>query len=322
MRKPLIFISHDSRDAKIAAAFADLLQGVTMSRIRSFRSSDSGGDGISSGNEVYPTIVSKIREASQVVCLLTASSYQRPWIYYEAGFAKGALDKTVHAIALGIPIVTVAAAGPFSQFQICSDDIESISNLGRALAREAGCNPPTRTVRAEVRLFLDKVQSLLGHSFDDPGEPVLLHHASVPVRDLQRSIEFYRDLLGLKLRDRPGDLLFRKEGAWFELPNGQQQVHLIENPDGNFRHSRAIDFNDVHFAIRVPDVGAARQRLRAARKRTKRNDDIEDSRYPHFYVLDPDLHVIEVNGDRIEDRTKRPTGKDTPASRRAIKQSR
>ena len=315
MRKPLVFISHDSRDAKIAAAFAEFLQGITTNRMRSFRSSDSGGDGISSGDEVYPTIVGKIREASQVVCLLTASSYQRPWIYYEAGFAKGALDKTVHALALGIPIVTVATAGPFGQFQICGDDAESISSLGTVLARAAGCNPAARTVRAEVKLFLNKVQSLLGRDFEDPGEPVLLHHASVPVRDLQRSIEFYRDLLGLKLRDRPGDLLFRRPGAWFELPNGQQQVHLIENPDGNFRHSRAIDFNDVHFAIRVPDVGAARQRLRVAKKRTKRNDDIEDSRYPHFYVLDPDLHVIEVNGDQIEDRTKRSTRRATASQR-------
>lgn len=55
-----------------------------------------------------------------------------------------------------------------------------------------------------------------------------LNHASLIVSDLNVSLTFYRDVLGLQQVDRP-DLGF--PGAWFQL--GDQQIHLLEleNPD-------------------------------------------------------------------------------------------
>jgi hypothetical protein len=44
----------------------------------------------------------KIEEASDVVCLLTQRSVDRPWILYEAGVAKGKLGKKVIGVAMGI----------------------------------------------------------------------------------------------------------------------------------------------------------------------------------------------------------------------------
>jgi hypothetical protein len=40
---PLIFISHDSRDAELAAAFSELLGSVSSGMLESFRSSDKKG---------------------------------------------------------------------------------------------------------------------------------------------------------------------------------------------------------------------------------------------------------------------------------------
>lgn len=55
-----------------------------------------------------------------------------------------------------------------------------------------------------------------------------LNHASLIVANLDVSMMFYSDVLGLQQVDRP-DLGF--PGAWFQL--GDQQIHLLEleNPD-------------------------------------------------------------------------------------------
>lgn len=55
-----------------------------------------------------------------------------------------------------------------------------------------------------------------------------LNHASLIISDINISLTFYRDVLGLQQVDRP-DLGF--PGAWFQL--GDQQIHLLEleNPD-------------------------------------------------------------------------------------------
>jgi hypothetical protein len=56
--KPLVFISHDSRDAKLAEAFSNLLTGVSGGVLKSFRSSDKKGSaGIEYGSEWYTRIM-------------------------------------------------------------------------------------------------------------------------------------------------------------------------------------------------------------------------------------------------------------------------
>jgi catechol 2,3-dioxygenase-like lactoylglutathione lyase family enzyme len=140
--------------------------------------------------------------------------------------------------------------------------------------------------------------------------PYGLHHVSLPVRDLKVSVDFYVNDLGLKERPRP-DLGFRINGAWFQLPSGQQ-LHLLENPDGNFRPMEApLDHNDCHFALRVPDVGEAYSRLKLKGKCLKTNPDILFSSYPHFYIFDPDHHIIEINGESVSDKTRGDIGEET-----------
>ena len=102
---PLVFISHDSRDAELAEAFSKLLSSVSAGMLKSFRSSDKkGGEGIEFGDEWYKRLMTKLDSASDVVCLLTERSIERPWILYEAGVAKGKLDIPVIGIAIGVPL--------------------------------------------------------------------------------------------------------------------------------------------------------------------------------------------------------------------------
>ena len=80
--------------------------------------------------------------------------------------------------------------------------------------------------------------------------PDSLHHVSIPVRDLEKSVEFYRQLLMSEPVERPP---FPFPGAWFRLPDGRE-LHLVENPQGTYRPENAeIDPRDCHFALRVND---------------------------------------------------------------------
>src|SRR5579862_6034940 len=78
--RPLIFISHDHRDAQLAEAFGNLLGDASGGFLKSFRSSDrKGGAGIEFGAEWYTEIMGKINDATDVVAILTPRSIDRPW---------------------------------------------------------------------------------------------------------------------------------------------------------------------------------------------------------------------------------------------------
>ncbi len=67
---PLVFISHDGRDAELAEAFSKLLKSVSAGMIKTFRSSDKKGtEGIDFGDEWYKRLMTKLQSTSDVVCL-------------------------------------------------------------------------------------------------------------------------------------------------------------------------------------------------------------------------------------------------------------
>lgn len=160
--KALVFVSHDSRDSDIAEAFANLLSDVSAGTLKSFRSSDKkGSTGIEFGAQWYTSIMSQLGDATDVVALLTARSVDRPWILYEAGVAKGKLEKTVLGLALGVPLAKVST-GPFGQFQNCGDDEDSLTKLVmQLLQRNPDAAPREEAVRMQVRLFIESLTKIL-----------------------------------------------------------------------------------------------------------------------------------------------------------------
>lgn len=132
---PLIFISHDTRDADLAEAFSKLLKSVSAGMIKTFRSSDKkAGDGIDFGEEWYKRLMTQLQATSDVVCLFTERSLDRPWILFEAGVAKGKLETPVIGVALGVSLSRVSA-GPFYQFQNMDDSEADLTKLVNQLAR-------------------------------------------------------------------------------------------------------------------------------------------------------------------------------------------
>jgi len=158
----LVFISHDTRDAKLAEAFSALLRSVSAGVLKSFRTSDKkGNQGIEYGVEWYPEIIKNIQEASDVVCLLTERSVNRPWILFEAGMAKGKLETPILGVALGISLKE-ASSGPFAQFQNCGDDEESLTKLVFQLVnRIPNSEPDEDTIKYQVGKFKESILEIL-----------------------------------------------------------------------------------------------------------------------------------------------------------------
>lgn len=170
-RKPLVFISHDTRDGDIAEAFTNLLTDASGGVLQSFRSSDRKGvSGIEFGAEWYRTIMERLDHATDVVALLTTYSIDRPWLLYEAGVAKGKMDRVVFGLALGIPL-SDANVGPFAQFQNSGDDEDSLTKLVlQLIRRNPDATPREEAVRRQVAAFRDTVANLLKDRHDPTGK--------------------------------------------------------------------------------------------------------------------------------------------------------
>src|SRR6266481_5624359 len=148
---PLVFISHDSRDADLAEAFDHLLTDASGGVVQTFRSSDqSGRAGIDYGENWYSKITKTLSNATDVVALLTQNSVGRPWILFEAGFAIGRLDAKVFGIALGLPL-SKAIVGPFAQFQNCEATEESLTTVVlKLIQRNPNARPREQAVQKQV----------------------------------------------------------------------------------------------------------------------------------------------------------------------------
>jgi hypothetical protein len=197
--KALVFISHDSRDADIAEAFANLLSDISGGTLKSFRSSDKKGNtGIEFGAEWYTSIMSQLGDATDVVALLTARSIDRPWILYEAGVAKGKLETTVLGLALGVPLERVST-GPFGQFQNCGDDEDSLTRLVmQLLQRNPDASPREEAVRIQVKLFIEALSKILekkpkkagsDHGDEDQNIAKLFEEVKAMVRELPERVD-------------------------------------------------------------------------------------------------------------------------------------
>jgi len=218
---PLVFISHDTRDAELAEAFSNLLKSVSAGVLKSFRTSDrKSNQGIDYGVEWYPEIIRNIQSASDVVCLLTKRSVDRPWILFEAGMAKGKLDTPILGVALGLELKE-ASSGPFAQFQNCSDDEESLIKLVFQLVNRIPNSEPDRdTIRFQVGKFIETISPILAKIEAPSGGNSKKTH--VNARELENSSAKLFEEIKIMFQDLPSRI---QRSASPEVRRRKKRLH-------------------------------------------------------------------------------------------------
>lgn len=111
-----------------------------------------------------------------------------------------------------------------------------------------------------------------------------LNHVAIHVRDIDASMRFYGETLGLPLLARPG---FNFPGAWYAL--GSQELHLIEEktlPESERLHH--------HFALLVDDTYEARKELEAKGVTAFLSHGLRPDGAVQLFFFDPDGYRIEM----------------------------
>jgi catechol 2,3-dioxygenase-like lactoylglutathione lyase family enzyme/uncharacterized protein YunC (DUF1805 family) len=121
-----------------------------------------------------------------------------------------------------------------------------------------------------------------------------LDHATLVVKDLERSRRFYVDVLGMQEVPRPA---FSFAGLWFQA--GATQIHLIleysgSGPAGNLVPEQKRSSRTHHIAFLVEDAAAVIPVLQAQNVPILSGAKPRPDGYLQVFVTDPDGHVIEL----------------------------
>ena len=121
-----------------------------------------------------------------------------------------------------------------------------------------------------------------------------IDHITIVVSDLDRSADFYSQVLGMKLVERPN---FPIPGRWLQL--GDIQIHL--NLAGEAGGEAGLPYlnakprsNGFHYAFAVDDCDAAAERLCALGHEVFDGPRSRPDGVRQCYLYDPDGHLLEI----------------------------
>jgi catechol 2,3-dioxygenase-like lactoylglutathione lyase family enzyme len=112
-----------------------------------------------------------------------------------------------------------------------------------------------------------------------------LRHIQFAVRDGERALAFWRDLLGAEEQFREGSLIF------ISIPGGDDLITLHESADLAGKPGGVVHFG---FVLEPGvDVAGAVAQIEAAGGRVLRTG-VHDADKPFIYFMDPDGYEIEL----------------------------
>ncbi len=97
-----IFISHTSKDENIAEYLCHKISSLSLGKIRCWFCNDRGPNGgYEIGDQWYRKIINELENCDCLIVLVTPNSHDKPWIYYESGYAFG-LKKVIIPVLVGV----------------------------------------------------------------------------------------------------------------------------------------------------------------------------------------------------------------------------
>ncbi|KAI4335266.1 hypothetical protein L6164_013929 [Bauhinia variegata] len=158
-----------------------------------------------------------------------------------------------------------------------------------ASVRNGRTHVPSLTVKVQVVVEGDVVGKEPGSVNEENDYGVVnLHHVGILCENLERSLDFYQNILGLEINEaRPHDKLPYR-GAWLWV--GSEMIHLMElpNPDpltGRPPHGG----RDRHTCIAIRDVS----KLKAIFDKAGIPYTLSRSGRPAIFTRDPDANALE-----------------------------
>ncbi|XP_057506187.1 glyoxylase I 4 [Actinidia eriantha] len=181
--------------------------------------------------------------------------------------------KKVNPISVG----TIAATTPSSR------NFQPIVRNGRSLGYH-------QMTKAKMSVEADVKVSISVEPVDDTTDygVISMHHVGILCENLERSLDFYQNVLGLKINEaRPEDKLPYR-GAWLWV--GSEMIHLMELPNPDPLTGRpAHGGRDRHTCIAIRDVSKLKEILdKAGIPYT-----LSRSGRPAIFTRDPDANALE-----------------------------
>lgn len=124
----------------------------------------------------------------------------------------------------------------------------------------------------------------------------LFNHIALSVKDVDESVKFYQELLGLEEIENTAS---NSKTRWLSFDEGKQ-LHLIPRPNAKIKTNKA-----VHFALSTASFDEFIERLNELKvkysdwKDTPNKDYIRKDGIRQVYFQDPNTYWIEVNDDTI-----------------------
>lgn len=126
-----------------------------------------------------------------------------------------------------------------------------------------------------------------------------IDHAAISVRDLDKSLKFYTEILGLKISERE----YQKPGIEYFLDCGTSLIGLIQGDPNGEKHllqDAGLGGNHVSFRVHTDDFDRYHEELKKAgvtityMKKRERSSSL--------YFLDPDGNKLELTAWPLEDK--------------------
>lgn len=272
--KPVIFISHSSNDKQLAEVIKEQVEHVLVS-VKPDVFVSSAPDAIDVGDRWFETIIKKLQIADALIVLVTPTSVERKWVWFEIGYFWSKRDQgRGHIYPLYLPQVT-AIPHPLSELQAKSLDSEhEISVVFGKLCNQFQI-PECNTELVSI----DEIRSVV-QAYPISSLPPNLPHPSVFMQSslytdeelIEKLDDFLKkefqpiqkaaDKAAFNIMGEDAPYMGTHQAIWIAI---EEDPTILQTPSGIFS-GQVIDYRELDEKLRLP-LGTSRRLLKKVAER-------------------------------------------------------